>query len=70
MVAHRVDIMAEFYEKAETAMAERVKRSKKRYKVIPGNNKHCKPSLWLSCADADKILEEAGLVNPLFNEDE
>ena len=70
MVAHRVDILAEFYDRAESAMAERVKRSRKRYPIPPGCNKSSPVSMQLSCEDADRILEEAGLVNPLFKEDE
>ena len=65
----RVKRLAEYYEKAEAALADKVRRSKKRYKAIPGNNHHCNPALWLCCTDADAIIEEAGLVNPLFRED-
>ena len=66
--APRVRRLADYYERAEAALAEKIKRSGKRYRAIPGNNHHCNPALWLSCEDADAILAEAGLENPLFNE--
>ena len=68
MKAPRVKRLADYYGRAEAALADKVRRSKKRYKAIPGNNHHCNPSLWLSCIDADAILDESGLKNPLFKE--
>lgn len=70
LVAHRVDILAEFYDMAESALVKTVKKNPKKYPAGLGHNKGLSPSLWLDCIEADRIIEEAGLVNPLFKEDE
>lgn len=69
-VSHRVDILAEFYDMAESELTKKARNNPKRYPICLGHNKLSPVSMQLSCEDADAILAEAGLVNPLFKEDE
>ncbi|NIP26653.1 MAG: hypothetical protein GWN94_19780, partial [Phycisphaerae bacterium] len=61
----RVDALARYYEKAEGEL-EKVVRGNKKYPMPNLFNRNSHVALWLNCVDADRIIEEAGLKNPLF----
>ena len=63
--------LKDYYQMVESAITEKVREDAKRYPRPIGHNRNSPVTLWLSCADADEILDEAGLENPLFfDEDE
>ena len=65
----RVEALAEYYGRVEAILADKVRWSRGKYPITPGTNRNSPVSLWLSCADADAIIEGAGLQNPLFEDE-
>ena len=63
----RIVALADYYEQAEQALRSKVLSNRGRFQRLPGTNRLSPFSEQLGSSDADVILAEAGLKNPLFN---
>ena len=64
----RVRALADYYERAEGLLERTVAANRKRHPKPLTHNKNSHVSLWLSCSDADAIIDGVGLKTPLFEE--